>query len=92
MTLTKAELKILLTLENPITLSELAHKLDLSKSRLSTLLHSMSNKGLIEFEGKKPILIKSAKNKANELLNSIFPVTFRQLTLRDKDMLTFAFS
>lgn len=88
MTLTKAELKILLTLENPITLSELAHKLDLSKSRLSTLLHSMSNKGLIEFEGKKPILIKSAKNKANELLNSIFPVTSRQLTLRDKDMLS----
>jgi len=88
MTLTKAELKILLTLENPTTLSELARKLDLSKSRLSILLHSMRKKGLVEFEGKKPILIKPAKNKAIELLNSIFPITSRQLTLRDKDMLS----
>jgi len=81
MTLTKAELKILLTLENPTTLSELARKLGLSKGRLSTLLHSLEKKGLVELEGKKPVVVKPARNKVIELLNAIFPVTARSLIL-----------
>jgi len=81
MTLTKAELKVLLAIEGPITLSELARRLDLSKSTLSALIRSLERKGLVELEGKKPMVIKPAKNKAVEFLNSILPVTYRQLML-----------
>ncbi|NJE60526.1 helix-turn-helix domain-containing protein [Thermococcus sp. 21S7] len=92
MTLTKAELKVLLAIEEPVTLSELAYKLDLSKSTLSALIRSLERKGLVEFEGKKPMVIKPSKNKAVELLNSILPVTHRQLMLnpplRGRDILS----
>ncbi|CAI1492876.1 protein of unknown function [Thermococcus nautili] len=71
MTLTKAELKTLLAIEEPITMTELANKLGLSKGTLSTLLHSLKKKGLIELEGKKPMIIKPAENKALHLLRRI---------------------
>jgi len=81
MILTKAELKVLLALEEPTTLRELARKLGLSKGTLSVLLRSLEKKGLVELEGKKPLIIKPAKNKAVELFNSILPVTYRQFIL-----------
>lgn len=71
MTLTKAELKTLLAIEEPIPMAELANKLGLSKGTLSTLLHSLEKKGLVELEGKKPMIIKPAENKALQLLRRI---------------------
>lgn len=71
MTLTKAELRVLLAIEGPIPMTGLASKLDLSKGTLSALLRSLERKGLVELEGKKPMIIKPADNKANHLLRSI---------------------
>ncbi len=81
MTLTKAELKTLLAIDEPTTLKELSCKLGLSKGRLSTLLRSLEKKGLVELEGKKPVVVRPARNKAIELLNAIFPTTVRPLIL-----------
>ncbi|ASJ10833.1 hypothetical protein A3L12_05720 [Thermococcus sp. P6] len=71
MTLTKAELNVLLEIEEPITLRGLSEKLDLSKSTLSSTLHSLERKGLVELEGKKPITVKPAENNVIELLRRI---------------------
>ncbi|AHF80962.1 MarR family winged helix-turn-helix transcriptional regulator [Thermococcus paralvinellae] len=71
MTLTKAELRVLLSIEEPITMTELANKLSLSKGTLSALLHSLEGKGLVELEGKKPMVVKPAENRVNHLLRSI---------------------
>ncbi|NJE04105.1 MarR family winged helix-turn-helix transcriptional regulator [Thermococcus sp. MV11] len=71
MTLTKAELRVLLAVEEPITMTELASKLGLSKGTLSALLHSLEGKGLVELEGKKPMVVKPAENRVNHLLRSI---------------------
>lgn len=70
-TLTKAELRVLLTIEEPIKMRELANKLGLSKSRLSTIINSLKRKGLVEVEGKKLMIVKPAENKVNHLLRNI---------------------
>ncbi|KUH34811.1 hypothetical protein APY94_00085 [Thermococcus celericrescens] len=71
MTLTKAELKVLLALDEPRTLRELSEELGLSKATLSVLLSSLNKKSLVEFEGKKPLVVKPVENKVNDLLRSI---------------------
>ncbi|MFA4647743.1 helix-turn-helix domain-containing protein [Pyrococcus kukulkanii] len=81
MTLTRSELKVLLALDKPTKLNELSRKLNISKGRLSALLHSLEKKGLVEFEGKKPVVVKPTRNKVIELLNIIFPVNLRSTIL-----------
>ncbi|WP_148883369.1 MarR family transcriptional regulator [Thermococcus aciditolerans] len=71
MTLTKAELKTLLAIEEPIKMIKLASKLGLSKGTLSALLHSLEKKGLVELEGKKPMVVRPANNKVTQLLRRI---------------------
>ncbi|CAI1492435.1 HTH marR-type domain-containing protein [Thermococcus nautili] len=72
MTLRKAELKVLLALASgPITLKELARKMNVSKSTLSITLHSLERKGLVNIEGKRPLKAKLADNKATQLLRKI---------------------
>lgn len=71
MRLTKAELKVLLAIEEPITMTELAHRLDLSKGTLSPIVNSLAKKNLVEVEGKKPMVVRPANNKASHILRSI---------------------
>ncbi|ASJ03814.1 hypothetical protein A3L09_10675 (plasmid) [Thermococcus profundus] len=71
MSLTKSELKVLLALDEPMTLKELAEKLNLSKPTLSVTISSLERKGLIERQSKKPLTIKPANNKATQLLKRI---------------------
>ncbi|HIH73335.1 MAG TPA: MarR family transcriptional regulator [Thermococcaceae archaeon] len=63
MTLTKGEVKVLTHVKGGKTLKELSNELGLSKGYLSTILHSLERKGLVVFEGKKPLIIKPAENK-----------------------------
>ena len=52
MTLTRAELKTLLAIEEPIPMTELANKLGISKGTLSTLLHSIERRASSSLRGR----------------------------------------
>ncbi|WP_297475995.1 MarR family transcriptional regulator [Thermococcus sp.] len=83
MTLTKAELRVLLAITSgSITLKELARKTNLSKSTLSIILHSLERKGLINIEGKRPLKAKLADNKPTQLLRKILLMLPKNRTLK----------
>ncbi|ASJ16539.1 hypothetical protein A3L04_05350 [Thermococcus chitonophagus] len=72
MTLTKLELKVLATIiEEETTLKDLAQILNLSKSTLSTILHPLKEKGLVELERRRKLIVRPSKAKATSLLHTI---------------------
>ena len=75
MSLTRVELMVLSSIVEPVTLQELSEQLGLSKSRLSIIVKSLKEKGMVTTERiKRRLWVAPANNNA--------VLTFRELQLR----------